>query len=352
MPAVVARGAMWVALLSVASAALARGQGQGGDRLRKTDLVRLLADGTLASEALAALVRRNCLSFTPTTRDRADLTALGADSAVLREIDACTRRDSASALPRPAVPAARAAAGSRAPPAPPRVAPNRATDAAQPAPPRLEPSPVRRPAPSATRTDFVHGAGQQGVVGSRAARPLVFEVRDAAGVPLRGEAVTLAVVNGRLGVTRAVTDASGRVQVDLVFGPLAGSTVVTAVAGPIERRATLYAAAGPAAKLLLSCGAAAIDRKVVLAPGAPAALRVTAQDAFANAVPLLNLQVAVGDRGVVRVASVGSDSLGGVVSLKPGETGSTSLVVMASGQREDLTVTVQGLTIPSPARCP
>ena len=57
---------------------------QGGERLRKTDLVRLLSNVTLAPDELAALVRRNCLSFTPSGRDRADFIALGADAAVMR----------------------------------------------------------------------------------------------------------------------------------------------------------------------------------------------------------------------------------------------------------------------------
>src|SRR5206468_11930723 len=65
---------------------------QGGERLRKTDLVRLLSSVTLAPDELAALIRRNCLSFTPSGRDRADFVALGAGPVVLREIDACVRR--------------------------------------------------------------------------------------------------------------------------------------------------------------------------------------------------------------------------------------------------------------------
>ena len=58
-------------------------QGRGGEPLRKTDLVRLLSGVTLAPGELAALIHRSCLGFTPTSRDRADLVALGADRAVL-----------------------------------------------------------------------------------------------------------------------------------------------------------------------------------------------------------------------------------------------------------------------------
>jgi len=79
-------------------AAPAHSQGRGGEPLRKTDLVRLLSGVTLAPDALAALIRRRCLGFTPSGRDRADFVALGADPAALREIDGCVRR---AAAPRP-----------------------------------------------------------------------------------------------------------------------------------------------------------------------------------------------------------------------------------------------------------
>ncbi len=111
---------MRAALALLALAQPARGQ----EPLRKTDLVRLLSGATLASDELAVLIRRNCLSFTPTGRDRADLAALGADSGVLREIDGCTHR-----------------------------------------------APL-----SAPRTGFVLGMGQRAVVGTRPTRALVFEV--------------------------------------------------------------------------------------------------------------------------------------------------------------------------------
>src|SRR5207248_8737101 len=105
-PSVVARGTRATLLLFLAVAATAYSQGRGGERLRKTDLVRLLSGLTLAPDELATLIRRSCLSFTPTSRDRADFAALGADPAVLREIDGCVRR---AAVPR----------ASEAPPAPP-----------------------------------------------------------------------------------------------------------------------------------------------------------------------------------------------------------------------------------------
>src|SRR5437773_8761953 len=92
MPAALGRRFTFVSLLLLGGGGTTQAQSAGAEPLRKSDLLRLLSVGTLGSGELAALVRRTCLSFTPTSRDRADLVALGADSVVLREIDQCARR--------------------------------------------------------------------------------------------------------------------------------------------------------------------------------------------------------------------------------------------------------------------
>jgi len=67
---------------------------------------------------IAALVDRNCVSFTPTARDRKNLTALGADSMVMASIETCLQARSVRA-PTPVAAAPRPAADSPAPPQPP-----------------------------------------------------------------------------------------------------------------------------------------------------------------------------------------------------------------------------------------
>ncbi len=66
-------------------------QAQNPQPLRKTDLIRLLTSGSLSKRDIAAQVRRNCLSFTPSPRDRTDLVASGADSGVLSAVSQCAR---------------------------------------------------------------------------------------------------------------------------------------------------------------------------------------------------------------------------------------------------------------------
>lgn len=79
---------------------------QGGAPLQKSEIVRLLAGGTYTNAEVAEIIRQNCLSFTPTTRDRSDFRTLGADDTVLRAIDACVEGRAGeveAAAPSPAV---------------------------------------------------------------------------------------------------------------------------------------------------------------------------------------------------------------------------------------------------------
>jgi len=79
--------------------------------------VRLLATGALKQRDIAALVRRNCVTFRPSERDRAELRAAGADQEVLAAIDQCLRARTGS----------RRALGPAPPPRRPSPAPPRRT---------------------------------------------------------------------------------------------------------------------------------------------------------------------------------------------------------------------------------
>jgi len=129
---------------------------QGIAPLRKSDLVRLLSGSVMSQQEIAQLVRRNCLTFAPTDRDRADFRRLGAEPPVIAAVDGCARRAA-----RPAPVPARASPALSPPPSPaPTVRP--------PPPPRVSPE----------RSGFVAGGGQSGPAGQRLPRALVYEARD------------------------------------------------------------------------------------------------------------------------------------------------------------------------------
>jgi hypothetical protein len=64
---------------------------QEAEPLQKSDIIRLLTGTTYSKAEVAGMIRRACLSFTPTDRDRSDFQLLGADDAVMGAIDGCAR---------------------------------------------------------------------------------------------------------------------------------------------------------------------------------------------------------------------------------------------------------------------
>ncbi len=114
-------------------------------------------------------------------------------------------------------------------------------------------------------------------------------------------------------------------QVDLTLGARVGPAVVSARAGAIERQATLYGDPGPAVKLVFRCGDEIANRRVAFFPDVPV---------------------------VLRVAFVGGDTVAGLVRVQPRGEGSTSLVVVASRRREDLSATVAKTPPPGATHCP
>src|SRR6266566_304770 len=64
----------------------ARAQRGGTEPLRKVELVRLLGSRAISTAQVVTLVRRNCVAFRPSERDRADLGAAGSALAIVLEV--------------------------------------------------------------------------------------------------------------------------------------------------------------------------------------------------------------------------------------------------------------------------
>ena len=313
---------------------------QGGNpaSLRKTDLVRLLSGAGMSPVDLSQLVRRNCLTFQPTERDRNDLRVLGADASLLAAVDECARR---KAPRRPASGTATRAA-TRPPSAPPPPAPE------PPAVFQVQRIIVRV---SAERSGFVAGGGQRGSVGAQLSRALVFEARDSAGTPLSGQAVMFTGINASIQPAVVATDTAGQARVGVTLGQRVGSATVIGSIGVVEKQVAFNVAAGPAAQLVVMCGPSSVSGHFAIRPDSVIALRVSAQDGFANPTPLLGLRAAVADARIFRVLAVVQDSAAGMVTLKPDQPGTTSLAVIANGMRQYLTVTVPPRAAPGHVDC-
>jgi hypothetical protein len=310
------------AVLSLSAGAAAQAQAP----LRKTDLIRLLTSAALNHAEIADLVKHNCLSFTPTARDRQDLIDLGADPAIMRQVDGCRGKVPASTtVPTRTLPPVVRGAPQTAPPA-------------SPAPFATAPASLAAPWPD--HTAFVSGMGQRGTVGEPATLPLVFEVKDSSGRALRGARVTVTADNARLGPHADVTDSLGRVRISVIFGLQAGRAVVRAQAGAVFRSATLYPTAAAPSRLTFRVGAATVDTGLTLTADSTVALGVGAADRFGNAVLLGNVTVHAADEGVLKVLATMQDTLAATVTLRARHAGVTVLAVETAGIAGRLRATV------------
>src|SRR3989441_176326 len=341
------RAAVLLALAGHLCAPAALAQRGGTEPLRKVELVRLLGSRAMSTAQVAVLVRRNCVAFRPSERDRADLRAAGADDAVLTAIDQCLRARAPASrpAPRPSVPVSRPTV-----PTPPRVTQQpapRDTQAAQappPAPPRAPPPPPpARPVPAPDLTQFTRGAGQHAPVGS--ALPLVLEVRDSTGAPIAKQPVAFAVSGGAVTPTAAETDATGTVRVRVALPERAGPVEITAKVGTFSRTATVYADPGPAHELVVERGGAPAGHVAVRSRDT-VAVRVVARDGYGNRTRLEDFMATTSGRSIGLMAAAASDSQA-LVTLAPRRSGLSELQLSASGLHARVTVDV---ALPATAR--
>jgi len=180
---------------------------------------------------------------------------------------------------------------------------------------------------------------------------LVFEARDSTGALLPAQTVAFTGINASIQPPTGATDAAGQVRVGVTLGERAGSATVIGTIGVVEKQVAFNVAAGPAAQLAVACGLSSVSGHFAIRPDSEIVLRVSAQDAFANATPLLSFRAAVADARIFRVKHVAQDSTLGTVTLKPDQAGTTSLAVIANGMRQYLTVTVPPRAAPGKVDC-
>jgi len=302
---------------------------QGTSPLRKAELVRLLATGALKRRDIAALVRRNCVTFRPSERDRSELRAAGADDEVLAAVDQCLRARLARAAPPP----------SRPPPPPPRPAPAPVvvvthTPADTAAAVRAEPPPAPPPRPviSERLTQFTRGTGLHGTVGATLGEPLVLEVRDTAGAPVAGQPVTFAATGeGTVQPGAVETDRWGAAQVHVRLGERAGPVGISATVGTFTRMATVHADPGPASRLVVERDGAPVGGGVVAVRSRDTlVLRVVARDAYGNEAALGDF-TATTSGSAIALRSAAATGARAAITLESQRTGPGELRISASG---------------------
>jgi len=133
-----------------ASARPAAAQNEGS--LLKSDLVRMMTGDSYSAAEVLQIVRMNCVGFTPSDRDRKDLSRLFDGDALINEIDRCRQVGQADGYRR-GVPVARAATAVALPAGPVSDGPRFESPpltSERIAPPSLERPPVGDVAPAET----------------------------------------------------------------------------------------------------------------------------------------------------------------------------------------------------------
>ena len=240
--------------------------GQERSPLQKSEIVRLLTSGTYSPAEVVTIIEQNCLSFTPTSRDRADFGALGASQPILDAIDRCA--DEGPARPG----AAPAVAGIQF-----------------------------------DRRDWVATAGGEAVISA------YFR---SGGTPVAGERLILSGatdIEGGSGVNPiAETAADGRADFRVSAGTVAREydLLVQAVDRPSTTPSSIILRVDPGVAAIVDAAGGVLD------PSAgPVALRLVVRDAWGNPVPGAPLVLLAGDEDG-EVLFEGAASSDGSVSVR------------------------------------
>src|SRR2546422_4368611 len=118
----------------------------------------------------------------------------------------------------------------------------------------------------------------------------LFRSRSNLGRPLVGKVVTFRAVNADVETDSVATDSTGIARVDVTLGNQAGPALVTATVDSLERQAALSVEPGPPTGVILERDGTRVDAGTMTVPvGRTFVVRVSAQDAYGNTVPMANL---------------------------------------------------------------
>lgn len=285
--------------LPIPAAALAQ---DGNSALRKSDLVRFLTGTTYSKSEIAAIVRRSCLAFVPSERDRSDLRELGATPGIFREIDACVSNG------------------------------NRPASARQPATPArpLDVTPT-----NATVSAIAGTVASFTVRVARAGDP-----RRGARLVLRG---TAAIPGGAGDDIAAVTDARGRATFNVPAGTRVGTyhlTIGSLDGVPLRGGGELVLETIPAAPSTATLDPPALS--ISATDQGTRDVRVTVSDAYGNPIPSRTVQLRPPPREGLAPITRETDAKGSAlftVPVRPLRNGDSLAVVVGNRQVATLRAT-------------
>ena len=187
------------------------------------------------------------------------------------------------------------------------------------------------------RTQFMGSLQVRGTVATALVAPVVFQVRDSAGVVVPGYPVAFTVLNGTANPASAVTDANGVARAIVVLGQRAGPVTITARAGRVTKEVSLYAMPAQPEALVVERAGAPVTR-LSLTTRDTVSLRVVTRDRFGNQAVQTNLRVTILG-GAVGLRDTRGTAAGSVV-LMPRRSGVATLSLQASGLARSIPIDV------------
>ncbi|HEV8305845.1 MAG TPA: Ig-like domain-containing protein, partial [Gemmatimonadales bacterium] len=187
------------------------------------------------------------------------------------------------------------------------------------------------------RTQFMGSFQVRGVVGTQLVSPVVFQVRDTAGLVVPGYPVTFTVQNGSATPGQSLTDANGVARAIVTLGERSGPVVITARAGRVSKEVTLYATPAEPEVLIAERGGEKVTR-LDLTTRDTVALRVVTRDHFGNEAAQSNLRAQMfGGAAALRETRT---TAAGTVVLMPRRNGTATLQLQSSGLVTTVPITV------------
>ncbi|HEV2751265.1 MAG TPA: Ig-like domain-containing protein, partial [Gemmatimonadales bacterium] len=183
---------------------------------------------------------------------------------------------------------------------------------------------------------FVAGLGQRGIARTRLNDPLVFQIRNSAGRPLAGKTVAFRAVNADVSSDSVITDSAGLARVDVTLGKQAGPALVTATVDSLQKQASFSVEAAAPVGVIIERDGMRVDGSTMAVPAnATFVIRVSAQDAYGNAVGTADLARMIQkmrnrynlQSQLLKMVGVESDGTAALVTFKPAGVGQADLSI-------------------------
>jgi len=164
----------------------------------------------------------------------------------------------------------------------------------------------------------------------------VFQVRNSLGRPLAGKTVAFRAINADVSADSVVTDSAGFARVEVTLGKQAGPALVTASVDSMQKQASLSVEpAAPVGVVIERDGMRVDGSTMAVSANATFVLRVSAQDAYGNAVGTADLARMIQkmrnrynlQSQLLKMIGVESDGAAALVTFKPVGVGQADLFI-------------------------